>query len=82
VNASPELYVPADQLGHGFMQYYGQDTLGASASSPYDFSVDPDAGDTSDPSRGAESIPVANNFFFFNQVLFRANRDLHIFYFC
>ena len=53
--------LPPDQLGNGFMQYYGQD-VAASASSdfavPYDFSVDPDAGEAD-----GSSIPPASDFF-------------------
>jgi hypothetical protein len=64
VNSSPKVYVPHDQLGNGFMQFYGQDTLGASSTSPYDFSVNPDA-DSADKS---ENLPAASNYFFYNQV--------------
>jgi hypothetical protein len=46
VNASPKLWVPKDQLGTGFMQFYGQDTVASLADSteatPFDFSADPD----------------------------------------
>lgn len=64
VNSSPKVWVPKDQLGNGFMQFYGQDvaaSLGSDA--PYDFVNDPDAPDTS-----AENLPPASNFFYYNQV--------------
>merc|ERR1712072_1043520 len=32
-----------DQFGNGFMQFYGQDTVGASKKSPYDFTKGPPA---------------------------------------
>jgi hypothetical protein len=51
-----------DQRGNGFMQWYGQDTLGASTSgdSPYNFDSDPDA----------TGSPLANwsNFFFYHTI--------------
>ena len=64
VNSSPKLFVPNDQLGNGFMQFYAQDTLAATAKSPFDYSVNPDR--KSDDK--AESLPVASNYFFYNQV--------------
>ena len=47
-----------DQLGNGFMQYYGQDTLGASDSTPYDFT-------TPDPDHGSRfpALATSSNFF-------------------
>lgn len=65
VNSSPTLSVPWDQYGNGLMQFYGQDTIAATSSSPYDFSVDPDGSYGND--RG-ENIPPASNFFFYNQI--------------
>lgn len=64
VNGGPRLRVKKDQLGNGFMQYYGQDVAASVESSePYDFSVNPDAEDAT-----AFSIPSAKNYFFYNQV--------------
>ena len=64
VNSAPKLYVPNDQLGNGFMQFYAQDTIAATATSPFDFSNDPDA-----PSDNqSENLPAASNYFFYNQV--------------
>lgn len=61
INARPDLYVPKDQLGVGFMQFYGQDVIASMNSDvPYDFSVHPD--------HGAKSFPTANNYFFYNKV--------------
>lgn len=66
VNASPRLYVPKDQLGNGFMQFYGQDVMASMTTSdhaPYDFSVNPDSAN-----HNAESIPHAGNYFFYNKL--------------
>jgi hypothetical protein len=64
VNASPKLYVPKDQLGNGFMQFYGQDVVASLASStPYDFVNDPDG-----INKGSENLPPASNFFFYNKI--------------
>jgi len=63
VNSAPKLYVPNDQLGNGFMQFYGQDTVAATATSPFDFSADPDG-----VNKGSENLPPASNFFFYNKV--------------
>ena len=55
INSSPEWYTQRDQLGNGFMQYYGIDTLAAGsgdAAPPFDFSVDPDDKQPGDPDRG------------------------------
>ena len=68
VNSQPDWYVQGDQLGNGFMQYYGIDTLAATDKSPFDFSVDPDDKNPDDPNRGAYNIPPANNFFYYNQL--------------
>lgn len=65
VNSSPTLSVPWDQYGNGLMQFYGQDTLGASATSPYDFSINPDG--SYGRARG-ENIPPASNFFYYNKL--------------
>jgi len=69
VNAMPSLEVPSDQLGNGFMQYYGQDVIASVASgssTPYDFSISPTAG-----TRGSsERLPLASNYFFYNKVCF------------
>jgi len=62
VNSAPNLYVPNDQLGNGFMQFYAQDTIAATSSSPFDYSSNPDA------TYNAENLPTAANFFFYNQV--------------
>jgi hypothetical protein len=62
----PQLWVPADQQGTGFYQYYGQDTVAATRSTanvPFDFSSDPDG-----PNKGRNNIPPASNFFFYNKV--------------
>lgn len=61
--SSPRVRLPPDQLGNGFMQYYGQDVAASVASDdavPYDFSVDPDV-DKTDGSR----IPPASDFFWY-----------------
>ena len=64
VNGSPQLWTRQDQLGNGFMQWYGQDSAAAVAAdaagkdSPFDFSVDPDSA-TAD----ASTIPPLSNFF-------------------
>lgn len=60
VNGQPSLHVPKDQLGNGFMQFYGQDVIASSSDSsqPYDFTNDPDDG----------ILPAASNFFFYNKV--------------
>ena len=64
VNASPTLWVPKDQQGNGFMQFYGQDVLASTAgTTPYDFSNNPDG-----TNKGAENLPPASNFFFYNKV--------------
>lgn len=64
VNASPKLYVPKDQLGNGFMQFYGQDVHASLAGvTPYDFVNNPDGAN-----KGAENLPPASNFFFYNKV--------------
>eukprot|EP00286_Rhodomonas_abbreviata_P023963 CAMPEP_0181299982 /NCGR_PEP_ID=MMETSP1101-20121128/6641_1 /TAXON_ID=46948 /ORGANISM="Rhodomonas abbreviata, Strain Caron Lab Isolate" /LENGTH=530 /DNA_ID=CAMNT_0023405177 /DNA_START=41 /DNA_END=1633 /DNA_ORIENTATION=+ len=69
INATPKLWTKKDQLGNGFMQFYGQDVAASAAntdpaaSAPYDFSMDPDAADTS-----AENLPIADNYFYYNQV--------------
>lgn len=70
VNSSPQLYVPKDQLGHGFMQFYGQDSFAASDSAPFDFSVDPDgvASSGKESTSKAEKIPAGSNFFYFHQL--------------
>jgi len=65
VNASPKLAVPMDQFGNGIMQFYGQDTLGASATAPYDFSVNPDGQYGNDH---GENVAAASNFFFYNKI--------------
>lgn len=66
VNASPRLYVPKDQLGNGFMQFYGQDVMASLTSAnnaPYDFVNNPDSG-----TRNAENIPPSSNYFFYNKL--------------
>lgn len=46
------------------MQFYAQDVAASlSSDSPYDFTNDPDAPDTD-----AENLPIAENFFFYNQI--------------
>ena len=55
---SPELKTSNDQFGNGFMQYYGQDVISSTSTSPYDFSVDP----------STEKLPVAGDFFTYNQI--------------
>ncbi len=51
INAAPTQYVTTDQLGNGFMQYYGQDTVSSlmndcesGSGLPYDFETHPDLG--------------------------------------
>jgi hypothetical protein len=64
INAAPVYHTPNDQLGNGFMQWYGQDAAAAVSSeasgqtSPYDFSVNPDGEDADE-----YSIPPVSNFF-------------------
>lgn len=70
VNAMPVLEVPADQLGNGFMQFYGQDVVAsiqqnaAGSTSPYDFSVSPTTGTRGSTAR----LPKASDFFFYNKM--------------
>ena len=63
----PQLYVPKDQLGNGFMQFYGQDVAASYRAedgvTPYDFSVNLDAIEPS-----AVTLPPLENFFFYNQI--------------
>ena len=66
VHSSPSVYVPADQLGHGFMQYYGQDTAAATADAPFDFSVDPD--EVSLLKGRKHALPAADNFFSYYKI--------------
>lgn len=49
-----------DQYGNGFMQFYGQDVMAASASSPYDFSVDPVTSQLPDPSNFFSYYTIGN----------------------
>jgi len=65
VNANPKLWVPKDQQGNGFMQFYGQDVKAGEVDikMPYDFSVNPDG-----PNKGGENLPPASNYMFYNQV--------------
>eukprot|EP01033_Poteriospumella_lacustris_P010865 gene10865-7726_t len=68
IDADPRYFRKDDQLGHGFMQYYGQDTIAAThhnasqgADVPFDFSVVPDGVD-------AHALPPAANFFTYHQL--------------
>lgn len=68
IDADPRYFRKDDQLGHGFMQYYGQDTIAAThhnasqdADVPFDFSVAPDGVD-------AHALPPAANFFTYHQL--------------
>jgi hypothetical protein len=65
VHGAPFLHVPNDQLGNGFMQFYGQDVIASKEKSslPFDFSVNPD-----DSSITKSALPAASNFMFYNQV--------------
>lgn len=65
VKGSPSLYTIADQLGNGFMQFYGQDTISSTvaATDPYDFTNNPDSAE-----KGSEYIPPASDYFFYNQL--------------
>lgn len=45
------------------MQYYGQDVISSSASSPYDFSINPTGNSILN-----QKMPSVNNFFFYNKV--------------
>lgn len=63
VHGSPSLRTPADQLGNGFMQYYGQDVVTATDAAPYDFSKDPDKSTVLNP-----VLPAVGNFFFYNKI--------------
>lgn len=65
VNGAPYLHVPKDQVGNGFMQFYGQDVMASkeNANAPFDFSVDPD-----DSTIFQSALPPASNFFSYNQV--------------
>jgi len=60
VHGSPSAWTNADQLGNGFMQFYGQDTASSISNFPYDFSIDPEA--------SAAALPVSDNFFFYNKI--------------
>ncbi len=66
INADPKVYSKRDQMGNGFMQFYGQDTVSSlevradNSFSPYDLSVD--------PSGGSRALPPASNFFFYNKI--------------
>lgn len=63
INAAPKYFTPNDQLGNGFMQWYGQDVAASLISeaigqtAPYDFTVNPDS-ETADEF----SIPPVANF--------------------
>lgn len=63
----PELFVPADQLGNGFMQFYGQDVAAsysaADGVTPYDFSVNLD-----EIKPASDTLPPLSNFFFYHQI--------------
>lgn len=54
VAGSPTVYASPDQLGNGYLQYYGQDSVASVSSFPYDLSV---------PPTSATSLPPAANFF-------------------
>ena len=58
VMGTPMLKTQKDQYGNGFYQYYGQDVVASTSSSPYDFSVNP----------STKNLPPAGNFFTYNQV--------------
>lgn len=58
VRGSPDLYQQGlDQLGNGYIQYYGQDSVASVKTFPYDFSVLPTS---------SEALPAAANFFSYN----------------
>ena len=61
VLGSPSVWTSKDQLGNGFMQFYGQDALSSktSAGFPYNFTVLPTANET---------LPTADNFFYYNKL--------------
>ena len=66
VNSMPSLWVPKDQQGQGFMQFYGMDVIASAASdvsAPFDLSVDPDG-----PNKGRNNLPTASNFMFYNKL--------------
>jgi hypothetical protein len=56
---SPTLFTHKDQLGNGFMQFYGQDVYSSVSSFPYDFSVKPNF---------RTDLPPASDFFFYNKL--------------
>jgi hypothetical protein len=66
VGSSPSYAVPTDQYGNGMMQFYAQDTIASTDSSPYDFSVNPD--DSSLNVMKNENIPNPSNYFFYNKL--------------
>jgi hypothetical protein len=61
VLGNPNLWTPNDQLGNGFMQFYGQDVYASksNAALPYDFSVQP---------KSRWDLPLASDFFFYNMI--------------
>ncbi len=66
VNSAPSLWVPKDQQGQAFMQFYGMDVIASKDSDvaiPYDFSADPDG-----INKGRNNLSPASNFMFYNQV--------------
>ena len=66
VNAMPSLWVPKDQQGQGFMQFYGMDVIasaGSEKAAPFDFSVDPDGAN-----KGRNNLAHVSNFMFYNKV--------------
>lgn len=66
VKSSPQVWNLEDQLGNGFMQFYGQDVAASvvtDSSTPYDFSVNPDL-----PEPNAYNLPPPSNFFFYHMI--------------
>ena len=63
VSGAPTKWVPKDQVGNGFMQFYAQDTIsGENRVVPFDFAVDPDT------AKSGANLAAASNFFSYNKV--------------
>jgi len=67
VHGNPRAAESEDQLANGFMQFYGQDTVGSSSHplspSPYNFRVDPDRTNMTSLRK-----PLPENFFFYHTI--------------
>lgn len=67
IKGNPRDFDDNDQLGNGYMQFYGQDVYASTASNvPYDFSIDPDVDQKF--KLNAYNMPEAKNFFTYNKI--------------